>query len=428
MKTEKSAFYHQEALHYFPGGVNSPVRAFANVGGSPLFIEKAQGPFIWDVDGNRYIDYVGSWGPAILGHADEAVIKAVQASCANGLSFGAPTKLETELARLVQEFVPSLEKMRFVSSGTEACMSALRVARGYTKRDLVLKFSGCYHGHADSFLVEAGSGVATQGIPGSPGVPIGAAADTLTAPYNDLEAVEALFARCGNNIAAVIVEPYVGNAGFIAPLPGFLPGLRNICNKYRSLLIFDEVMTGFRVAPGGAQQIVGVKPDMTTLGKVIGGGMPIAAYGGTAEIMAVVAPEGPVYQAGTLSGNPVAVSSGLETLRRLQTLDYTTLNATTSALVEGLSSLAKEHGVVFSANCQGGMFGFFFCEGPVSNFEHASKNSNRSLFKKFFWSMLERGIYFAPSPFEAGFVSFTHSAKEIDATLQAARDVFVGLR
>ena len=364
----RSKALYEEATHYFPGGVNSPVRAFTGVGGHPIFVDRAKGAYFWDADGNKFIDYIGSWGPAIVGHAHPEVIDSLVKTAENGFSFGAPTHLETQLAQKVQQLVPSMECMRLVSSGTEACMSALRVARGYTGRDKILKFDGCYHGHADMLLVQAGSGIATLGIPGSPGVPKGATADTLVVPYNDLAAVEAVFKDYPEEIAAVIIEPIVGNSNFIRPMPDFLEGLRSICDKYSSLLIFDEVMTGFRVAKGGVQQLSGVQPDLTTLGKVIGGGLPIGAYGGKRHIMQKVAPVGPVYQAGTLSGNPLAVSSGLKTLELLsESFDYAQLASRTCQLAEGLKQAAERRSVTLSVDSEGGMFGFSFSEQMPRN-------------------------------------------------------------
>lgn len=423
MTTQKSAKMFAEACDLMPGGVNSPVRAFGGVGGEPLFLDRAQGAYVWDVDGNKYIDYVGSWGPAILGHAHPQVIKVINEVAEGGLSFGAPTEGEIKLAKLIQGAMPSIEKIRLVSSGTEACMSALRLARAYTKRDRILKFSGCYHGHADMLLVQAGSGALTLGLPDSPGVPSAATQHTLVAPFNDLSAVAKVFTEYSNQIAAVIIEPIVGNSGFIRPQDGFLEGLQEECKKTGTLLIFDEVMTGFRVAFGGVQGLKGITPDLTTLGKVIGGGMPIGAYGGRREIMDLVAPKGPVYQAGTLSGNPVAVACGLKTLEILSgSGNFLDLSFRSKKLVNGLSDLAAKHRIPFIGDWEGGMFGFFFHGGPVISHEQA-KASHHDRFKTFFHGMLRRGIYFAPSPFEAGFVSLAHVDSDIATTLASAAEV-----
>jgi glutamate-1-semialdehyde 2,1-aminomutase len=412
----------QAALEVIPGGVNSPVRAFRGVGGDPVFFERAAGAYVWDVDGNKYVDYVGSWGPAILGHAHPEVVKAAQAALENGFSFGAPTEAETELARAVRRLVPSMELVRFVSSGTEACMSALRVARAATKRDKILKFTGCYHGHADALLVKAGSGALTLGLPDSPGVPADATKHTLLAPFNDLEAVTKAFAEAkgAGGIAAIILEPIVGNAGFIRPEPGFLEGLRALCTKEGALLVFDEVMTGFRVHPGGVQALAKITPDLTTLGKVIGGGMPIGAYGGRRDIMSLVAPAGPVYQAGTLSGNPVAVASGLKTLEVLTRPGvFDELRQRTSRLVKGFETVAKKRGVPLTTDCEGGMFGFFFRGTRARSLEEA-KDSDLTRFKAFFHAMLAKGVYLAPSAFEAGFVSTAHTDADVDHTVAMA--------
>ncbi len=416
---EKSMEAFGEAVKVIPGGVNSPVRAFQAVGGSPLFIKKAKGAYIYDEDDNSYIDYIGSWGPMILGHTHPEVVTAVKLAVENGFSYGAPTCLETRLVEKVISLVPSIQKARLVSSGTEACMSALRLARGFTGRDKILKFVGCYHGHGDMLLVQAGSGVATLGIPGCPGVPKGATADTLTVPYNDLAAVHAVMEQYGDQLAAIIVEPFVGNAGFIRPQEGFLEGLREVCDKSGAILIFDEVMTGFRIALGGAQSFLGVRPDLTTLGKVIGGGMPMGAFGGREDIMNHIAPMGPVYQAGTLSGNPVAVSCGLKTLEILEEMDFSSLSKRVSDLVSGLKSAADRFGVPLSVDCQGGMFGFAFKDTMPSNFE-AIEAADMQMFKQFFHRMLLEGIYLAPSGYEAGFVSFSHSETDILATVKAA--------
>lgn len=416
-----------EACQIIPGGVNSPVRAFKQVDAHPLFIKKAEGAYVWDVDGNRFVDYVGSWGPAILGHAHPEVVKAVAETLGQGFSFGAPCEGEITLTRKVQEILPSIEMLRLVSSGTEACMSALRVARGYTGREKVVKFTGCYHGHADMLLVKAGSGVATLGIPGSPGVPQGSTKDTITLAFNDSEALKALFAQQGKEIAALIVEPIVGNGNFIRPKDGYLELMRELCTQHGAVLIFDEVMTGFRVGLSGVQGLKRIKPDLTTLGKVIGGGMPIGAYGGKAEIMNKVAPSGPVYQAGTLSGNPVAVTCGIKTLELLQNkYAFTDLSRRTRELVLGLKERATRHGVALSVDSEGGMFGFMFCSELPTSFEAAAQ-ANIDQFKRFFRGMLHNGIYLAPSAFEAGFVSFAHGDKEIAATLEAADYVFANL-
>lgn len=419
-KTSKELY--NDSKKFIPGGVNSPVRAFGSVEMEPLFIQRAKGAYIWDEDGNQYTDYVGSWGPAILGHAPPEVLRAVQEVMGNGFSFGAPTRQETELAKLVQSLVPPVDMIRLVSSGTEACMSAIRLARAYTGRSKILKFEGGYHGHADMLLVKSGSGVATLGIPGSPGVPAEATAHTITAPFNDSQALKDVFREHGDQLACVITEAIIGNSGFIRPQPGFYEELRSLCDQHNALLIFDEVMTGFRVGLGGFQTISPVRPDLLTFGKVIGGGMPIGAYGGRQDIMAMVAPSGPVYQAGTLSGNPIAVKAGLKTLEILRTKDWSALARLTQHLVQGLKSAAEEAKVPFSVDSEGGMFGFFFREELPKNYAEAAA-ANRSHFIKFFQKMLARGIYLAPSAFEAGFVSFAHTQEDIDATIQHARDV-----
>lgn len=418
----------EEAKRVIPGGVNSPVRAFQSVGGAPVFIHRAEGPHIFGEDGTRYIDYVGSWGPMILGHADPRVLKAVAETVPRGLSFGAPTTLETQMARLICERLPWVERVRMVNSGTEAAMSAIRLARGYTGRDLIVKFEGCYHGHADGLLVKAGSGALTFGVPTSLGVPASMAEHTLTATFNDGAALEAIFAQVGAQIAAVIVEPVAGNMGCIPPLPGFLEGLRKSCDDAGSLLIMDEVMTGFRVGPRGAQGAYGVTGDITVLGKIIGGGMPVGAFGGRAEIMAQLAPDGGVYQAGTLSGNPVAMAAGLATLNAVgRESFYDELAAKAERLVAGLLEAAGEAGVPLRANRAGAMFGLFFTDkGEVTSFADVMA-CDAARFKAFFHGMLGRGIYLAPSPFEAGFVSAAHGDDEIGQTIQAAKAVFAPL-
>jgi glutamate-1-semialdehyde 2,1-aminomutase len=407
-----------------PGGVNSPVRAFRSVGGTPVFFKRGHGAYLWDEDDRQYIDYVGSWGPMILGHAHSAVVSAVKQAAEQSLSFGAPTARELEMAELLIRLVPSIEQVRLVSSGTEATMSAIRLARGFTGRSKILKFEGCYHGHADALLVKAGSGALTFGQPSSAGVPPEVAAHTLTLAYNDSDAVEALFSSIGDEIACIIVEPVAGNMNLIAPAPGFLETLRAVCSRHGAVLIFDEVMTGFRVALGGAQALYGIRPDLTTLGKVIGGGLPVGAFGGRADIMQCLAPVGPVYQAGTLSGNPVAVAAGLATLQLVQEPGfYDRLAATTRRLVEGLSAVAAEKGIAFSAQSVGGMFGLYFSEQVPTSYVEVMQ-SDKEAFNRFFHAMLDRGVYLAPSAFEAGFVSAAHGAEELDKTLDAAGRYF----
>ena len=422
--TTRSQEIFAAAQQLMPGGVSSPVRAFKSVGGHPIVFDRVKGAYAWDVDGNRYIDYVGSWGPAICGHAHPEVIAALHEALEKGTSFGAPCELENHLAQLVIDAVPSVEMVRFVNSGTEACMAVLRLMRAFTGREKVIKFEGCYHGHADMFLVKAGSGVATLGLPDSPGVPRSVTANTLTAPYNCLESVKGLFAEHPGEIAGVILEPVVGNAGFITPEPGFLEGLRELTKEHGALLVFDEVMTGFRISYGGAQAKFGITPDLTTLGKVIGGGLPVGAYGGRADIMGMVAPAGPMYQAGTLSGNPLAMTAGIKTLGLLkQPGTYERLEAITQRLSSGLQEAARQAGVPICGGSISGMFGFFLCPGPVRNFEEA-KTTDSARFAKLHRAMLERGVYLAPSSFEAGFTSLAHSDADIDATLAAFREVF----
>ena len=423
----KSTTLFERAQSVIPGGVNSPVRAFNGVGGGPVFIEKAQDAYVYDVDKKKYIDYVGSWGPMILGHNHPAIKAAVLAAAENGLSFGSPTEIEITMAEKVRELVPSMEQLRMVSSGTEATMSAIRLARGYTSRDKILKFEGCYHGHADALLVKAGSGALTLGQPSSPGIPADFAKHTLTATYNDLDSVETLFSEYPDQIACIIVEPVAGNMNCIPPQPGFLQGLRKICDKYDALLILDEVMTGFRVALGGAQAYYNVKPDLTTLGKVIGGGMPVGAFGGLKKIMQHIAPTGPVYQAGTLSGNPIAMAAGLAALTALDTPEYAQLAEKTKTLALGLQRVAKEEGISLAVNYVGGMFGYFFTEEKqVTNFTHVCA-CDIDKFKKFFHFMLDQGIYLAPSAFEAGFLSLAHTDQDINDTLAAAKKAFAQL-
>jgi glutamate-1-semialdehyde 2,1-aminomutase len=418
MNRSTSEALFQRAQGVIPGGVNSPVRAFRGVGGSPAFIARGQGSRIYDADGNEFIEYIGSWGPLLLGHRFPPVLDALRQTLEIGTSFGAPTQREIELAELIREFVPSVEMVRLVNSGTEATMSALRVARGFTGRDLTIKFEGCYHGHVDSLLVKAGSGVATLGLPDSPGVPKGFSDTTLALPFNDFAAIEQAFVERGAEIAAVIVEPVVGNMGCVPPAPGFLEKLRELCTKYNSLLIFDEVMTGFRLAPGGAQELYGIKPDMTTLGKVIGGGLPIAAYGGRKDIMLYVAPSGPIYQAGTLSGNPLAVAAGLAMLRYLKAHPevYRIIEERTALL-----ATAAPPGM--TVNRVGSMITFFFTDKPVTDYESA-KTSNTKQFGRFFHALLERGIYWPPAQFEAAFISAAHTQEDIEHTVAVMRECF----
>ena len=425
MSRNDTLFAQSQAV--IPGGVNSPVRAFKSVGGTPVFFAKANGAYVWDADGKRYTDYVGSWGPAILGHAHPGTVKAVQDAAANGLSFGAPSEPELTIAYKIRELVPSIEKVRLVSSGTEATMSAIRLARGFTGRSKFIKFEGCYHGHADFLLVKAGSGALTFGNPTSAGVPAAVAAETLVLDYNDVAGLERTFAEIGSEIACVIVEPFAGNMNLVKPTPAFMQALRRLTTQHGALLVFDEVMTGFRVALGGAQSVLGIKPDLTTLGKVIGGGMPVGAFGGRADVMDALAPVGPVYQAGTLSGNPVSVAAGLATLNAVsQPGFYEALGAKTLALCEGLNMAAKDANIKFCADCQGGMFGLYFADNPPETFAEVMA-SDRASFNRFFHAMLDKGFYLAPSAFEAGFVSAAHTDADIAATVAAARDVFKAL-
>ena len=422
---ERSRSLQQRAEALIPGGVDSPVRAFRSVGGDPPFVERARGAYLYDADGNRYIDYFGSWGPMILGHAAPAVVEAVREAAGNSTSFGASTASEAELAGLIQQAVPSMQKLRFVSSGTEAVMSAIRVARAFTDRNRILKFEGCYHGHSDALLVKAGSGVATLGIPGSAGIPVETTQFTTAIRYNDIPEVEQVFARHPGEIACIILEPVVGNAGTIVPQPGYLQALRDLCTREGALLIFDEVMTGFRVALGGAQALYGITPDMTTLGKIIGGGLPVGAFGGRAEIMDLLAPLGPVYQAGTLSGNPLAMAAGLATLSHLLRAGdafYSALGETTRRIADGVAQAASAAGVALYTARVGSMFTWFFQDGPVNNFEDAAR-SDTARFGRFHRGMLERGIWLPPSQYEAAFVSAAHGDAEIEATIAAAAEV-----
>ena len=421
-KSEKA---FDEAKRYMPGGVNSPVRSYRSVGSNPPFISSASGSRIYDIDNNEYIDYVLSWGPMILGHANPEVVASLQEAIPRGTSYGAPTLLETELAKKIQAFMPSMEMVRLVNSGTEATMSALRVARGYTGRDRIVKFVGCYHGHSDSLLVKAGSGLATFGVPDSPGVPKGVAENTITLPYNDIDAVTQLFDEMGDTIACIIVEPVAGNMGCVPPVEGFLETLRDVTKAHGALLIFDEVMCGFRASSGGAQKLYNIKPDLTCLGKIVGGGMPLAVFGGSSKIMSEVAPSGPIYQAGTLSGNPVAVTAGLATLSMLQRdpTIFKQVEDSTKALCNGLEELAKKYNVPAVVQRVGSMFTLFFTDKPVYNFDDASA-CNADHFKIFFHHNLSHGIYYAPSPFESNFVSMCHKGAEIDKTLAVAKEAF----
>ena len=424
MNTQKSQALFEQAIKLLPGGVNSPVRAFKSVGGTPFFAKRAEGAYLIDVDGNRYVDYVGSWGPMIAGHAHPEVLAAVERVMKDGLSFGVPNALEVEMAQEITRLVPSCEMVRMVNSGTEATLSAIRLARGATGRSKIVKFEGCYHGHGDSFLVKAGSGALTLGVPDSPGVPNALADLTLTIPFNDFDAASKLFEQHGSDLAGLIIEPVVGNANCIPPGEGYLQHLRELCTHYGCLLIFDEVMTGFRVALGSAQSLYNVKPDLSTFGKIIGGGMPVGAYGGRADLMQQISPAGPIYQAGTLSGNPVAMAAGLATLKLIQAPGfYEGLQKSTDRLVEGFSAAAQQHGVALSTNHVCAMFGIFFSAQKVTSFAQATQ-CDIGAFKQFFHAMLERGVYLAPSAYEAGFVSAAHGDAEIEHTLQAARESF----
>jgi len=423
-----SSILFEQAKRHIPGGVNSPVRAFKSVGGAPVFVSRAEGPYLYDTDGKRYIDYVGSWGPMVLGHAHPEVLKAVHEAVDRGLSYGAPTPIETAMADKVCELVPSMDLVRMVSSGTEATMSAIRLARGFTGRDKIVKFEGCYHGHSDSLLVKAGSGALTLGVPSSPGVPASLAEHTLTLPYNDAAAVREVFAQLGQEIACVIVEPVAGNMNCVPPVAGFLETLREVCDAAGAVLIFDEVMTGFRVGLGGAQALYGIKPDLTTLGKVIGGGMPVGAFGGTREIMEKLAPLGPVYQAGTLSGNPVAMAAGLKTLELVAAPGFfEALAEKTRYLTDGLKTKARQAGIPLAANQVGGMFGLFFTDAATVDSLDKVMACDVERFNRFFHGMLEEGVYLAPSAFEAGFVSAAHSKADLDETFAAAERVFARL-
>ncbi|MBW4696479.1 MAG: glutamate-1-semialdehyde 2,1-aminomutase [Aphanocapsa lilacina HA4352-LM1] len=426
-QTAQSHRLFAEAQQLMPGGVNSPVRAFKSVGSEPVFIERAEGAYLWDVDGNRYIEYINTWGPSIVGHSHPEVVSALREALPKGTSYGAPTRLENQMARRVIDAIPAVEMVRFVNSGTEATMSALRLARAFTGREKIIKFEGCYHGHADMLLVQAGSGVATLGLPDSPGVPKSTTAATLTAPYNDLAAVEALFKQHPSDVAGLILEPVVGNAGCLVPEIGFLEGLRDLTRAHGTVLIFDEVMSGFRLSYGGAQARYGIEPDLTCLGKIIGGGLPVGAYAGRRDIMEMVAPAGPMYQAGTLSGNPLAMTAGIKTLEILQRPGtYERLEELSARLADGLLAAAREAGHAATGNRVGAMFTLFFTEGPVRNFADA-KRSDLQKFARFHRGMLERGVYLAPSQFEAGFMSLAHTEEDIDYTVAAARTVLAAL-
>lgn len=427
MDFKRSVELFLRAQEFIPGGVNSPVRAFASVGGRPIFIRQGKGSRIYDEDGNSYIDYVCSWGPLILGHAHPDVVDAVKSAVENGTTFGAATALEVELAEMIVEAVPSIEMVRLVNSGTEALMSAIRLARGFTGRDKVVKFEGCYHGHSDSLLAKAGSGITTFGLPDSAGVPASLTSDTFVLKYNDLETVEKLASSAGDEIACIVIEPVAGNMGVVQPEEGYLQGLREICNRYGIVLIFDEVITGFRLAYGGAQELYGVNPDLTTLGKIIGGGLPVGAYGGRRDIMECVAPVGPVYQAGTLSGNPLAVSAGIATLKLLQDKNvYNALFEQANLLRQGLALAATDSGINVQINSVGSMMTVFFTDEPVTDYASAKK-ADTQRYAKFFHGMLQRGIYLAPSQFEAAFVSLAHSRQDIEDTIKAAQEVFIDM-
>jgi glutamate-1-semialdehyde 2,1-aminomutase len=429
MKFERSISAFTRARSVIPGGVNSSVRAFKAVGGNPVFMKSGDGATIRDLDGHEFIDYVLSWGPLILGHAHPAVVKAIQAAAARGSSFGAPTEAESELAELIVAMVPSVEQVRFTSSGTEATMNAVRLARGYTRREKIVKFAGCYHGAADTFLIAAGSSALTLGVPNSPGVPRGTAAETIVLSYNDADAVDASFERYGDEIAGVIVEPYAGNMGLVLPKPGFLERLRALCTRAGAVLVFDEVMTGFRVARGGVQERTGIMPDLTTLGKVIGGGLPVGAFGGRKEIMSYLAPDGPVFHAGTLSGNPLAMAAGIATLKAIRddTTLYDRLGVLTKLLADGLHEIFLKHATAHCTVQAGSMFGFFFADGPVVDLESAMQ-SDTSLYAKYFHAMLDRGVYLAPSQFEAAFVSSAHTTRDVERTLAAADAALAEIR
>ena len=429
MNFERSISAFARAKNVIPGGVNSSVRAFKAVGGNPVFMKSGSGAMVCDIDGHEYIDYVLSWGPLILGHAHPAVVKAIQAAAARGSSFGTPTEAESDLAELIVSMVPSIEKVRFTSSGTEATMNAVRLARGYTRREKIVKFAGCYHGAADPFLIAAGSSALTLGVPNSPGIPKNVAADTIVVQYNDIDALAQAFMQFGEEIAAVIIEPYVGNMGLVLPRDGFLEGVRELCTRTKTLLIFDEVMTGFRVARGGVQERTGIMPDLTTLGKVIGGGLPVGAFGGRTEIMNYLTPEGPVFHAGTLSGNPLAMAAGVATLKQIRedaTL-YERLGVLTNLLSEGLREVFTKHDVPHSVAAAGSMFGLFFTEEPVVDLQSAM-SADTALYARYFHAMLDRGVYLAPSQFEAGFVSAAHSVRDIETTLAAADDALSEIR
>ncbi|OYU83442.1 MAG: glutamate-1-semialdehyde-2,1-aminomutase [Flavobacterium sp. BFFFF2] len=424
MRYQRSSQLFQEATKVIPGGVNSPVRAFKGVGGTPVFMARAKGAYLFDEDGNQYIDYINSWGPQLLGHAFQPVVTAIQEQAERGTSFGTPTALETEIAQLAISMVPHIDQIRFVNSGTEACMSAIRLARGYTKRDKIIKFAGCYHGHSDSFLIAAGSGLSTFGVPNSPGVTQGTAKDTLLAAYNNLDEVAAIMAANANEIAAIIIEPVAGNMGCVPPLPGFLEGLRSLCDQHGSLLIFDEVMTGFRLAKGGVQELYGVQADLVCFGKVIGGGLPVGAFAGPTNIMEYLSPVGPVYQAGTLSGNPIAMSAGLVMLQSINNDQelFSRLHEKTAYLEKGISTVFKQKNIAFTCNRVGSMISFHFDEKPVTDF-HTAKNGDNEQFRQFFHGMLDHGIYIAPSAYETWFITDALSYEDLDATIAAAAQV-----